>query len=106
MKKSLLYSLFFLAIMLAGNSCSKEFLELEPKTGQTEANYYKTEGQALLAVAAVYDTYAVQNWQFVPVMSDIFSDDAFAGGSDATDMAQWQDMEAFKMEAENNSSSD
>lgn len=106
MKKSLLYSLFFLALMLAGNSCSKEFLELEPKTGQTEANYYKTEEQALLSVASVYDTYAVQNWQFVPVMSDIFSDDAFAGGSDATDMAQWQDMEAFKMEAENNTSSD
>jgi len=92
--------------MLAGNSCSKDFLELEPKTGQTEANYYKTEGQAFLAVTAVYDAYSVQNWQFVPVMSDIFSDDAFCGGSDATDMAQWQDMESFKMEPENNSSSD
>ena len=39
-------------------------------------------------------------------MSDIWSDDAFCGGSDATDMAQWQDMEMFKMEPENNSSSD
>ena len=92
--------------MLAGNSCSKDFLELEPKTGQTEANYYKTEEQAFLAVTAVYDAYSVQNWQFVPVMSDIYSDDAFCGGSDATDMAQWQDMESFKMEPENNSSSD
>ncbi len=106
MKKSILYGIFFLAVMVAGSSCSKDFLELEPKTGQTEANYYKTEGDAFLAVTAVYDAYAVQNWQFAPTMADIWSDDAFCGGSDASDMSQWQDMEAFKMEPENNSSSD
>jgi hypothetical protein len=106
MKKSLLYFAFILAIVFLGTSCSKDFLELEPKTGQTEANYYKTEGQAFLAMTAVYDAYSVQNWQFVPVMGDIWSDDAFAGGSSATDMAQWQDMESFDMDAENNSSSD
>lgn len=106
MKKSIIYSIFFLAVMVAGSSCSKEFLELEPKTGQTEANYYKTESDAFLAVTAVYDAYAVQNWQFAPTMADIWSDDAFCGGSDASDMSQWQDMEAFKMEPENNSSSD
>lgn len=106
MKRSILYCIFFLAVMVAGSSCSKEFLELEPKTGQTEANYYKTEGDAFLAVTAVYDAYAVQNWQFAPTMADIWSDDAFCGGSDASDMSQWQDMESFKMEPENNSSSD
>jgi hypothetical protein len=92
--------------MFAGSSCSKSFLELEPMTGQTEANYYKTESQAFLALTSVYDAYSVQNWQFVPVMSDIYSDDAFCGGSDASDMSQWQDMEAYKMEPENNSASD
>lgn len=106
MKKSILYSIIFLALAYAGTSCSKDFLELEPKTGQTEANYYKTEGDAFLAMAAVYDAYSVQNWQFAPTMADIWSDDAFCGGSDASDMAQWQDMESFKMEPENNSSSD
>lgn len=106
MKKSILYSLLLLAVMVAGTSCSEEFLQLEPITGQTEANYYKTEEQGLLAVTAVYDAYAVQNWQFVPTMSDIYSDDSFCGGSDASDMSQWQDMESFKMEPENNSSSD
>ena len=92
--------------MVTGTSCSEEFLQLEPITGQTETNYYKTEEQGLLAVTAVYDAYAVQNWQFVPTMSDIYSDDSFCGGSDASDMSQWQDMESFKMEPENNSSSD
>jgi hypothetical protein len=106
MKKSILYGLAFLALMLTGNSCTKGFLELEPKTGLTEANFYKNEGQAFLAVTAVYDAYALQNWQFPPVMGDIWSDDAFCGGSDATDMAQWQDMEMFKMTPENGSSKD
>ncbi len=106
MKNIKINLLAILALMLGLVSCSDEFLELEPKTGQVEANYYKNETQALLAVAAVYDAYSVQNWQFIPTMSDIYSDDAFAGGSDVTDMAQWQDMEMFKMEPENNSAAD
>ena len=105
MKNLIIYSLLAV-LFFAGNSCTKDFLELEPKTGQVEANYYKTEEQAFLALTAVYDAYALQNWQFVPVMSDIYSDDAFCGGSDASDMSQWQDMESFAMEPENNSSSD
>ena len=105
--KNIKFNLFaILALMLGLISCSDEFLELEPKTGQVEANYYKNEDQAFLAVTAVYDAYALQNWQFIPTMSDIYSDDAFTGGSDVTDMAQWQDIEMFKMDAENNSSSD
>jgi starch-binding outer membrane protein, SusD/RagB family len=106
MKRSILYIAFILVIVYLGTSCSKDFLELEPITGQTEANYYKTEEHAFLAMTAVYDVYSLQNWQFVPVMGDIWSDDAFCGGSSATDMAQWQDMESFDMDAENNSSRD
>ena len=106
MKNKSFYISGFMALTFFLGSCSQDFLELEPKTGQAEANYYKTEEQALLAVAAVYDAYAVQNWQFVPTMSDIFSDDAFTGGSNINDMSQWHDMEMFKMTAENNSSSD
>lgn len=106
MKKNIIYASSILALTLGSISCSDSFLELEPKTGQVEANYYKTEDQALLAVAAVYDAYSVQNWQFVPTMSDIFSDDAFCGGSDAGDMSQWQEMERFVMTPENNSAKD
>lgn len=106
MKNKLIYATSLVALVLGSISCSDSFLELEPKTGQVEANYYKTEEQALLAVAAVYDAYSVQNWQFVPTMSDIFSDDAYAGGSNISDMSQWQEMEMFAMTPENNSSSD
>ncbi len=106
MKKKLLYVTSVLALAFGTFSCSESFLELEPKTGQVEANYYKTEDQALLALTAVYDAYALQNWQFVATMADIFSDDAFCGGANVNDMSQWQEMEMFKMTPENNSSSD
>lgn len=106
MKNKLIYIFSFIIIASILVSCSDEFLELEPKTGQVEANYYKNEEQAFLALTAVYDAYSVQNWQFVPTMSDIFSDDAFCGGSNISDMSQWQEMEMFKMTAENNTSAD
>lgn len=106
MKKNILLVISILALTFGSISCKKSFLELEPKTGQVEANYYKTEDQAFLAMTAVYDAYAVQNWEFIPTMSDIFSDDAFAGGANVNDMSQWQEMEMSKMTPENNSASD
>lgn len=95
-----------LALFFGFQACTKDFLELDPKNGQAEANFYQTENDALLAVTAVYDAYSVQNWQFVPTMSDIFSDDAFKGGSNAQDMQQWYHLEKGTMTAENGSASD
>lgn len=106
MKNNIIYVITFLAFVFGSTSCSESFLELEPKTGQVEANYYKTEDQALLALAAVYDAYSVQNWQFVPTMSDIFSDDAFTGGSNVNDMSQFHEMEMFVMTDENGAAAD
>ncbi len=105
MKKTV-YIFSVIALMLLQVSCTKDFLELEPKTGQVEANYYKTESDALLALTAAYDALSVQNWVFVPIMSDIFSDDAFCGGSDAGDMREWHEMEQGILDAENSSASD
>lgn len=106
MKKSQLYIILFLALIISATSCSKSFLDLEPKTGQAEANYYKTENQAFLALTSVYDAYSVQNWEFIPVMSDIYSDDAFCGGANVNDMSQFQEIEMFNMTAENNAATD
>jgi hypothetical protein len=94
------------AFTIGFQSCTKDFLELTPKDGQVEANYYQTENDAFLAMAAVYDVLSVQNWAPVPIISDIYSDDAFAGGSAATDMEQWQDIEMHKVISENNSAAD
>lgn len=91
-----------LMILLGFSACSKDFLELQPKTSKLEDNFYNTEEDAFLAITAVYDALAVQNWQFVPVMSDIKSDDAFAGGDQSgTDMIQYQEQEKFAIDKEN-----
>jgi hypothetical protein len=87
-------------------ACTKSFLELEPKTGLVEDNFYKTESDAFLALVGVYDALTVQNWQFIPLMSDIFSDDAFTGGADAKDMSQWHEIELSQMTDANNSAAD
>jgi len=104
--KKLQYIAFVIVLIGAMQACTKDFLNLEPKTGLVEENFYKTESDAFLALTGVYDALSVQNWQFVPLMSDIFSDDAFAGGSDAGDMSQWQEIEQSQMTEENGAARD
>jgi len=91
----------FISALIGFQACTKDFIELEPKTGQLEANYYNTEAEAFLALTAVYDIISVQNWQYVPILADILSDDAFCGGSDAGDYRQWQELEQFNTTDEN-----
>jgi hypothetical protein len=101
MKNKIIAILLFLSL-LGFQGCKKDYLELEPKTNQMEANYYKTESDALYALAAVYQAMAVHNgYEFLPLSSDILSDDAYAGGSNATDMLQWHQAENGQMTSEN-----
>lgn len=104
--KKIRYIAYIAIVILGMQACTKDFLELEPKTGLVEENFYKTENDAFLALTGVYDALTVQNWQFIPIMSDIFSDDAFAGGADAKDMSQWQEIEESQMNDANGSAAD
>lgn len=97
---------FILVLLFVFQACTKDFLELEPKTNITEENYYKTENDAFLALVGAYDALATQNWHFVPTMADIFSDDAFKGGSDANDMEQWLQLEKGNVLTNNGSALD
>jgi hypothetical protein len=100
---SLLLVVFTSAMIL---SCADDFLNLEPKTNLLEANSYKTEQDAFAALVAVYDAYNLQNWNFVPLQSDIFSDDAYCAGEPGGGMWQWQAQEMSVIEPENGASSD
>ncbi len=104
--KKIRYIAYIALVIFGIQACTKDFLELEPKTGLVEENFYKTENDALLALVGAYDALTVQNWQFIPLMSDIFSDDAFAGGADAKDMSQWQEIELSQMTDANGSAAD
>lgn len=105
--KTIKYSvLLLIGITVALQSCVDDFLELEPKTSLLEANAYKTEHDAYLAMTAVYDAQHVNNWNFVPLQSDIFSDDAYTGGEPGGGMGQWQDQETSLLDAENSAARD
>ncbi len=94
MKKQFIYITTFLALVFVQSACTDEFIELEPKVNQVEANFYKTEADALLSVAAVYDALTVQVWLHIPTLSDVFSDDTYTGGDPgAGGFDDWQQME-------------
>lgn len=79
----LFVSLFFMY------SCEEDFLLREPLDNRVEANFYKTEADAQEALIAVYDVLqwgALQGNHPFETISDIVSDDAYAGGANASDV--------------------
>ncbi|MBV2246811.1 MAG: RagB/SusD family nutrient uptake outer membrane protein [Lentimicrobium sp.] len=80
-------SLFVLGLL---TSCSDDFLDLQPLDKEVTTTFYKTEEQAMQALVSVYDVLGYQStpgvsWAPFIVISDILSDDAYAGGGDAND---------------------
>lgn len=69
------------------NSCDS-FLEQEPLDQRVETNFYQTERDAEEALFAVYDVLqwnTVNGFHVPEMLSDIASDDAYAGGASQTD---------------------
>ncbi len=96
MKEYIFQTLLLIVIIIAGiQSCSEEFLELEPKINKLEGNSYKTETDALNALASVYKALSASNGlENVPINSDIYSDDAYAAGEPGGGMWEsWQLIE-------------
>ncbi|RLD62701.1 MAG: hypothetical protein DRJ01_05580 [Bacteroidetes bacterium] len=90
MKKYIKYLYASLVIIFLLSSCSDDFLDRQPLDKEVSTNFYKTEEDAKQALIAVYDVLGYQSspgvsWAPFQIMSDILSDDEFAGGSDAND---------------------
>jgi starch-binding outer membrane protein, SusD/RagB family len=99
--------LIFLTCSMVGViSCNDNFLELTPKLNELEENAYVTEQDAFEAMTAVYDALVVQNWNFVPLQSDIVSDDMYTGGEPGGGMGQWQEEERSIITPENGAAAD
>lgn len=78
---------FFIMLFTA---CGEDFLDLKPIDQEVTSNFYQTEEQAFQALVAVYDVLTYQStpgvsWAPFLTVSDMLSDDAYAGGSDAND---------------------
>lgn len=70
--------------------CDDEFLDKQPLDREVTSNFYRTEEQAFEALVSIYDALQYQSspgvsWAPFMIMSDILSDDSYAGGADAND---------------------
>jgi hypothetical protein len=97
MKNCKLYILAF-SILFVG--CSDDFLDRQPLDQVVSTNFYKTETDAMEAVVAIYDALGYQSspgisWSPVITVSDILSDDAYAGGGDANDGFDEDELNKF-----------
>ena len=78
-------------------SCSKDFLELQPKGSNLESNYYKNQDEAFAGLVAVYDVMRKYSGGFENMVTfmNAGSDDHVAGGGGATDGVGIQSFSNF-----------
>ncbi|HPQ35253.1 MAG TPA: RagB/SusD family nutrient uptake outer membrane protein [Tenuifilaceae bacterium] len=101
MKKYILKSAKALAIILLLTGC-EDFLDLKPLDQITSSNFYQTEDDAKKSLVAIYDVLTYQStpgvsWAPFVTMSDILSDDAYAGGADANDGMDENEFNTFNI---------
>ena len=89
-------------MILVFTACSKDFLERNPLDQEVTTNYYQTETDAIQALVSVYDVLGYDetpgvSWAPFLTVADILSDDAFAGGSDANDGMDENELNTFNI---------
>lgn len=93
-------TIFCLFLLL--NSCTKDFLELEPRGTTLETNFYQTEEEIFQALVATYDVLqwnGTNGWTMKMGLLNTASDECFAGGSDASDQPSWVAFDNFTLDA-------
>jgi hypothetical protein len=106
MKKYILFPLSVIAIILLSNGCSDEFLDRQPLDKEVSTNFYQTEEDAMMALTSVYDVLGYDetpgvSWAPFVTVSDILSDDAFAGGQDPNDGMDEDQLNTFNIPTTN-----
>lgn len=98
MKSSNIY-IILIALSLFTTSCSKDFIEVEPKGQFLSENYYADESQAFSALVGVYDVLRKNSGGFenMITMMNAGSDDHFAGGGGASDGAGIQGFSNYTL---------
>lgn len=101
MKNYISNSLKAIALIVLLTGC-EDFLDLKPLDQVVSSNFYQTEEDAMRALVAVYDVMTYQStpgvaWAPFLTMSDILSDDVYAGGADANDGLHHQEFNTFNI---------
>lgn len=99
--KHILYPTLLAAGLAGFSSCDKDFLELQPKGTQLESNFYQNEEQVYQALVAVYDVLqwgTSGGYTMKQPLLTVASDEAYAGGSDASDQPSWVAWDNFTLD--------
>jgi hypothetical protein len=95
--------LYIVAVVLLATigSCSKSFLDVEPKGQFLSGNYYQNEDQAFAGLVSVYDVLRKNSGGFenMITMMNAGSDDHYAGGGGANDGAGIQGFSNYTLNA-------
>jgi hypothetical protein len=102
MKKLNIYLSALIMGVLLLNSCSKSWLDVEPKGTSLEANYYKNAEEAFNGLVAAYDPLGAEcgktySNKIGPLNSA--SDDCYAGGGSSSDVPAWQVWNNYTIDA-------
>ena len=103
--KTYITSLTILSLVLFFTGC-EDFLDLKPLDQEVSSNFYQTEDNAMQALVAVYDVLTYQSspgvsWAPFITVSDMLSDDAYAGGGDANDGMDEDELNTFNIPVNN-----
>lgn len=108
MKKYILYPLSVIVLIVLTIGCSKDFLDRQPLDREVSTNFYKTEKDAMMALTAAYDALGWDqmpgsngSWAPFCTVSDILSDDSFAGGSDPNDGMDENELNTYNIPTTN-----
>ena len=106
MKNKLFKSIVCLLGVFVLFSCSDEFLERQPLDREVSSNFYQTEDDAFEALVSIYDAFGYMStpgvsWAPFVTVADILSDDAHAGGADANDGFEEEQLDKFLIQTNN-----
>ncbi|MEN9414365.1 MAG: hypothetical protein RLZ62_669, partial [Bacteroidota bacterium] len=89
-------SILFLLALVVVASCTKDFLQTDPKGLVLETNYYRTRDEVFAGLVAVYNRLSVEAGGGDNTYSNKLgplnaaADECWAGGANSTDMVFWQ----------------
>ncbi|SFW86830.1 RagB/SusD family nutrient uptake outer membrane protein [Chitinophaga sancti] len=91
-KKYIPHILTFAIGLQLMSGCSRDFLEVQPKGSNLEANYYRNQTEAFNGLIACYDVVGWQGGGYVTKVGamNAGSDDHIAGGGGANDVTAFQ----------------
>jgi len=88
--------------LLGSSSCTKDYLELQPRNAASTETFYKTQTDAIQATNAAYAQLQQRGMVNQALwMMDIMADNSFVGGGGAADAIEFQQLDNYTIPTNN-----